>query len=158
MPAPKEIQAHENHDVLLRLEAAVGGMSGRFEKFAADQEIENKLLHARITETQTNFLTTFSQLKEGMAEKGRITPAFVAIILSLITIFSGAGAAYVGMMNSPLEKAIAANRASISEDNRERAELDNKIQRSAIQHAVADAKFEQDREWITKLLDETRLK
>lgn len=155
--AQKEVQSHANYDVLIRLEESMTGMRGSFEKFTVEQEIENKRIHSRIDATQEKFLLTFTTLKDGMAEKGRITPAFVAIVLSLLTTSGWVCSRYIDMQVAPLNGAIELNLENLSEAHRVQAILATKLQEVAVGTAVADAKAEQDRKWITKLLDEERL-
>lgn len=168
MPNPKdEQQSHMNYDVLIQLRDSVGVGFARFDKFTSDQGIENKLLHARIDSSQKEFLGTVNNLNEKMAvtvnslnekmvARGRITPAYVAIVVSLITLFSGAGAAYVGMMLSPMEKIILQNSAHITSAEVQRKMLSKDLQSVAVATAVADAESKKDREWIIKLQDELR--
>ena len=156
MPAPKEEQSHANYDVLIRLEEGQDGMRKSFEKFTQDQEIENKVIHARIDATQKEFLTAVGTLKEGMAERGRINPSHIAIILSLFAIISGAGATYVQMQLNPVEKQVIANASKITSSETERMLLSKDLQSIAVETAVADAESKTDRAWIIKLMDELR--
>lgn len=151
-------QSLENHGVLVELKDAVGAIGERFEAFSANQSKENQRLHDRIDATQERFINALSTLKDGMAEKGRLTPALVASILSMIAILCGAGGAYVSMRSEPLERSVMVNAAKIATAEVQRMNMEDRLHQLNVKSDVTDAIGETDRKWITKIQDELRTK
>lgn len=156
MPRNEEEQSHANYGVLIELKDSVNSMGERFELFATQQQAENKNLHARIDQTQDKFITSFAGLKDGIAERGKVTWPIFAAVIGSVAILSGAGATYVSMRTEPLAQAISANTAKDATAELQSLGLSERLQVLAVESSAADARSETDREWITKLLDETR--
>ena len=154
----KEEQAHANYGVLIELKDSVMSIGTRFDKFASQQNEENQRLHARIDATQEKFINTIGSLKDGMAERGRITLPLVASVLSMIAILSGAGAAYVSMTTSPLRDAIIENARKISVNEGKGLTTSERLQALEVDTRARDERSETDRQWTKELLNEVRHK
>ena len=156
MTTKPKTQSSENHEVLIQLRDSMEGVVTRLDKFSAQQEMENKTIHARIDATQEKFMTSFTLLKDSLAERGRITPALIATIISSVAILAGAGSAYVSSQLVPLRESIKLSDDRHLTGETKRVLLEERLQSTAVAYAVADARSETDRAWSVKLLDEVR--
>ena len=158
-------QSLANHGVLVELKDALVGLSTRFDKATAQQIEENVRIHEsikatndRVEETQREFVKTISGLKDGIAERGRITLPMVSVFLAVLIFIGGVGASYVNMTITPLRAAIDSNAMLINQSEIHRLSMEASLQELSVKSAIMDAKSETDRLWIIKLMDEIRLK
>ena len=158
MPAkpPPSATTEDNHTLLVQLKDSVGMVGGTLDAFIKAQSEENRRIHERIDNTNTTIVSAVGAIKDGMAERGRITPSLVAMVLSSVAIFGGAGSTYVTMQTASLKSDTANNTSQIQNAEQARNILSEGLRRVETETARAVAQFAADRRWLEKMQDENR--
>lgn len=159
----------ENHTMLVQLRDNVGTLSSTVTSFITAQGEENRRLHGRIDlqgetvnrriEAQGEALSrAVGSIKDSIAERARVTPALIAMILSSIAILGGAGTAYIGLQTAPIKTDIANAASEIHQIEAQRLIMRQDLVALQIKSASEDARQDERSIWTTKLLEEIRKK
>jgi len=148
--------SEENHTLLVQLRDNVGSLGGTLDNFIKAQSEENRRLHGRIDDTNSAMLTAVGSIKDTIAERSRVTPALIAMILSSLAIIGGAGSYFVNLQASTLRTDIDNIGGKVAAAEIQRLTMADRLSRVEVESATKDATSIENRRWIEKLQDEIR--
>ncbi len=131
----------DNHTLLVQLNDALTNLGKQMATHIDQQIIENGKLHARIDGVQIETRNGVDSIKASLADRGRVGPAQVAVLLSALAIIGGLAQSYISVRLGNITPLIEHNTLQNAEDAHTRNELREQITLLRIQQGVLADRF-----------------
>lgn len=154
-PAKAAPTSEDNHGLLIELRGTVGGLSDIVNTFVRTQTEENRRIHARIDDQNTNTAKSVDAIKDSLAARGRLNPTLLcsalATLISFAALTFGMGHSYVNMRLESIKPQLDATSFAIQRVEAERARLQSDVQAAQVQAARVEGQHTADLRWLEKL-------
>jgi hypothetical protein len=136
----------DNHTLLVQLNDAVSHLGKQMSEHIDQQHLENTRLHARIDGVQIETRNGVDSIKSSLADRGRVGPSQVAVLLSALAIVGGLAQSYISVRLGNITPVIEENTRQNAEDSQTSKALSEQITLLRIEQAVLSDRAEKEEE------------
>jgi hypothetical protein len=138
----------ENHTMLVQLNDAVTGLARQVTSHISEQKEVNNHLYSRIDTVQNETRRGVDEIKGSLGQSGKISPAHVAALISLMALFGGFAQFFLDTKIANITPLIDSNTRGVDAALENLHQVKNDLVHEQMDSAARHAASEEARRWL----------